>query len=204
MATVGTRWLTFLDTNDEHQWCETRFDPRVFIRFTDTMPCLAHVRDHAADLSIDVHFVFPGHQVALFAEPPAELIDTLKYIYCDNQQSIDAIIAQYGRRIAHNIFLAGDLEFEIGHLEVRLLHTLMRRAPEESHQRHAVASTAIQKLDNLRHIFKQNMFDQIGEQPTEWWLSITSFQRIIITRPLAVYCFFMCTCATFWVNCWDL
>jgi hypothetical protein len=167
MAVVGTRWLTFLDTGNEHPWCEARFDPRVFIRFTDATRCLIHVRDHMADPSIDVHFVFPGHQGDLLAAPPPEINDTLKYIYCPNQQVIDSIRAQYGRRIAQHIFLAADLEFEIGSLELHLLHSLMKRTPEDSIQRHAVASTAIQKLENLRHIFKQNMLDQLGEEPTE-------------------------------------
>jgi hypothetical protein len=169
MTSISTRLLTLFDVDDKHQWCDTRFDKLVFIRFNDIQSCKDHISIHVINPETDdVHFFFPNTQIKLIMNWPPEHSDTLKYIYyCEKPTTNDIkeIRKAYGRQA--KIFPVEDLEFEIGHVEVTLLRSLAKKEPDESLQRDKIASLAIQKVEGLRHSLKQMMIDKTGEQPTE-------------------------------------
>ncbi|CAF3685096.1 unnamed protein product [Rotaria sordida] len=167
MATPNTRVLTLLDPDNKHDWCDTQFNNKIFIRFIDSHLCHNHICTYIINQEMDVHFFFPDTQLELIMHWPSEHSDTRKYIYCRDQTSIKSIRETYGRCIAHKIFPADDLAFEIGHVQVALLRLLAKQAPEESPQRDEIASKAIEELECLSHMLKQMMIDQISEQPVE-------------------------------------
>ena len=169
MTNTSMRLLTLFDVDDKHQWCDTRFDNRVFIRFNDIQSCKDHISIHVINPEADdVHFFFPKTQIKLIMNWPPELNDTSKYIYyCEKPTTSDIteIRERYGRQA--KIFSVEDLDFEIGHVEVTLLRSLAKKEPDESLQRDKIVSLAIQKLECLRHNLNQMMMAKTGEQPTE-------------------------------------
>jgi len=167
MTTASTRVLTLFDPDDKHNWCDNRFNKQIFIRFVDSQLCRDHVRDHVTHPKLDVHLFFPGTQVELVKNWSPEYEDALKYIYCGDQTSINSIKETYGRRFAHKLFTVDDLEFEIHHVHVALLHSLAKQAPQESDERDRIISLSLGELDILRHNLKQMMIDETSEQPIE-------------------------------------
>jgi hypothetical protein len=168
MATITTRTLILSDPQDRHGRCDSQFDNRIFIRFIDPQDCRNHIRIHITNPDRDIYFFFPDAQVELITNwTPPDHSDTLKYIYCHDPTSPNAIRRRHGRRVAHKIFTADDLEFEIGHVQVALLYSIAKQAPEESSQRDELALIAMQQLDCLGHMLKRLMTDQLGESPIE-------------------------------------
>ncbi|CAF1165891.1 unnamed protein product [Rotaria sp. Silwood1] len=166
MALARARVLTFFDPGDKYEWYDNRFDKRIFIRCIDSHHCRNHICDHIKQ-DLDVHFFFPDTQLALIMGWQPEYIDTYKYIYCRDQTSINEIKQTYRKRFAQQIFLADELEFQIGHVQVALLHSLAKNMPEESPQRDEIASKAIEQLECLKHMLKQLKTDQLSEEPVE-------------------------------------
>jgi hypothetical protein len=167
MNIASTNVVTLFDPDDKYQWCNTKFDRRIFTRFTTHPLCLAHIETHLANDETDVHFFFPDTQIHAIITWTPDVNDTLKYIYCRDQTSIDLIKREYGRRVAHKIFLSHDLELAIRHVEIELLVSLKNQTHEGSAERDQVISTVMQKLDCLGHILKQQMTDQPSEEALE-------------------------------------
>ncbi len=167
MATPSTRVLTLFDPDDKHEWCETRFNEQIFIRINNPQLCHDHIRIHVTHPKLDVHLFFSDAQIKLITNWSPEHSDTLKYIYCPDQKSINSIRKTYGRCFAHKLFTADDLEFEMNHVQIALLHSLAKQAPEESDERNRLVSIAMQELDGLRHKLNQMRTDQTGEPPVE-------------------------------------
>jgi hypothetical protein len=168
MATITPRTLILSDPQNRHGRCDSQFNNRLFVRFTDLQDCRNHIRIHVTNPDCDVHFFFPDVQVELIKKwLPPDHSDTVQYIYCYPPTSPNSIKRKHGRRVAHRIFTAEDLEFEIGHVQVSLLYSKAKQAPEESSQRDEVALIAMQQLDCLGHKLKQLMTDQLGESPIE-------------------------------------
>jgi len=167
MANASTRVLTLFDPDDDHAWCDTRFNKQIFIRIKNSQLCDDHIRIHVKHPELDVHLFFSNTQVELIKTWSPEHRDALKYIYCHDQTSINSIRETYGRRFAHKLFTTDDLEFEINHVHIALLHSLAKQAPVESDERNKMVSIAIQDLDGLHHKLKQMMTDQPSEQPIE-------------------------------------
>jgi hypothetical protein len=167
MNITSTNVLTLFDPDDKYEWCNTLFDRRIFTRFITHPLCLAHINTHAANDETDIHFFFPDTQIHAIMTWTPDVNDTLKYIYCRDQTSIDSIKKEYGKRVANKIFPTNDLEFEIRHVEIGLLFSLKNRTPEGSDERNEIVSTAMEKLHCLGHILKQQMRDQPSEEVVE-------------------------------------
>ncbi|CAF2993781.1 unnamed protein product [Rotaria sp. Silwood2] len=167
MATSSTQVLTLFDPEDKHECYDTLFSNRIFIRFIDSHHCCNHICTHVVNQAMDIHFFFPDTELNLIMHWPPEHNDTHKYIYCRDQASINQIRTDHGRCVANKIFSVDDLEFEIRHVQITLLYSLAKQKPEESRERDEVASKTINELECLRHMLKQMMTDQMGEQPIE-------------------------------------
>lgn len=167
MATASTRVLTLFDPDDEHIWCDTRFDQQLFARIVDPQRCHDHIRAHIMHPELDVHLFFSDTQVELIKNWSPEYNDAVKYIYCSDQTAINTIREAYGRRFAHKLFTADDLEFEIHHVHIALLRSLAKQAPPESNERDRIISISLGEIDILSHNLTQMMTDQPSEQPIE-------------------------------------
>jgi hypothetical protein len=110
---------------------------------------------------------FPDVQIENIYSRPQEYGNIIKYIYCGENASIKSIRQTYGRRFAHKIFTVDDLEFQINHVHIELLHTSIRQAPENSPERDRLVTTALGEIDMLQHKLKQMMTEQLGQLPTE-------------------------------------
>lgn len=168
MGAPSAQSLTLLDTENQLQWCDRKFDQRIFIRFTNHDLCLEHVRHHVIRRSDeDMHFYFSDLQSELIENPQEEFNDIYKYIICRDEGSKASLWSNYGRDIARELVLLEDLEFHMGHLEISLLFALMKRQHYDSLQYQDVASIIQTKLDQLNHIMRQHAPIQSSEQPIE-------------------------------------
>ena len=166
MAAHSSRVLTLLDPEDEHGWCDTQFNSKIFIRFTDYSFCREHIDVQVASDQMDIHFFFPDTQLELIMNWPPDHRSSHNYIYCRDEASIQEIIGLYGDRIATKIFLVEDLEFQIYHVEIALLHALIKQEPNESYHRDIMVSNAVEHAECLAFMLRK-MIDQIGVQPLE-------------------------------------
>ena len=168
MAIATTQILTLFDPTDDYQWFDDRFKNEICIRIIDSMRCLNHIlciQSKRPDL--DVHLFFPAVQISNIYSRPQEYGNTIKYIYCRENSSINSIRQRYGRRFAHKIFTDDDLEFEINHVHITILHASMKQAPEDSTERKRLVLAAMGEIDMLQHNIRKMITDQLGQVPIE-------------------------------------
>ena len=157
------------DPDGEYPSYDVRFDQRVFIRFIEYPACLAHVVHHTTVLQRDVHLFFSSrHHQQLLQLPPTELDQAMKYVYCRDQVTKDQILTDYGRRLDRKIILDEDLEFELAHIQVKLLYALMKDLPEDSEERDQCGQAICNTLEETCCAVKKIMSSiPAGEAPTE-------------------------------------
>jgi hypothetical protein len=164
---VDVQTLTLLDQAGLYLWYNSRFDSRIFVRFNDHEPCLAHLQAYIPSNNIDLHFFLPASHCALIVSTPLDADHMKNYVYCRDKDSIHSIRATYGRRVAHKLILEEDLEFEMAHTEISLLFALMKQAPAESIERDEIATSATSELEILSHLFRQQIASQLGIEASD-------------------------------------
>jgi hypothetical protein len=160
--------LLFQDPDDRYGWCDTRFNRRILIRFTNHLLLLGHIQTNLPKYHAQIHLFLPDFQCPLIDTFQPQFNGFLKYIYCRDQQAVDLIENRYGRRADHKVFTINHLDFHLHHVTTELLYLLSQNAPDGSNDRNQFATIAMEELDMLGHLLKQLRDDQPADQPVEY------------------------------------
>lgn len=157
--------LVLLDLQNEYQNFEEIFDSQVFCRFTDKIRCLEHVSTRPANIRA-LHFFIPKSEHTIIG-PNIIFSNTIYYIYCIDNPSIDEMNEQYHFPMFVKIFNADSLWMN---LQGASIAHWIEQANRTQHQpdEHDVALQAGAELSNaLAEKLREHMIFKIGMQPDD-------------------------------------
>ena len=167
MDTVSTQLMVVLDPNSMHGWIDQRLACGILVRLIDAQACLDHFRVHGPRFKEQGHFFLPDTQSNLLNPPEPHLEKLRIYLFCHDQQSLEANQALYQERARFEVFLSDELQFAILHAEVALVRKLLKRSEAGSRDRDKLAEKKREVFQELEGQFDQFVSTQLSVEVAE-------------------------------------
>ncbi len=110
-------------------------DPRIFRHCSNGQECRDHISSQADSSKWNKHLFLPDFETELGEHAIPGLSDTLFYLYCHGQHSVDLNKQKFQKRALNRIFTVDDLPFYLYGAGIELLHKLLRNKPNGINER---------------------------------------------------------------------
>jgi hypothetical protein len=165
MTVISPSRLILLDLHDEHEKFEAIFNPQIFRRFVNKDQCSAHILSHLTNVRL-LHFFIPKSEHTVIGADSV-FLNTIYYLYCMDQASVDEMRQQYDLPMFVKIFNVQSLCTYLCQAAVAHLMEQAERSIHEPDEHDIALQAAAELSDALSQELYNHMIDKIGEQPTD-------------------------------------
>ncbi|CAF0856539.1 unnamed protein product [Rotaria sordida] len=160
MTVMNTSLLVLLDLQDEHKNFETIFDSHIFCRFTNKIQCLEHVSSRLTNIRL-LHFFIPKSE-HIIIDARLLFFNTIYYIYCIDQISINEMKQQYDYPMFVKIFHIKSLSTYLYQAAIAHLIEQAERRKHEPDEHDIALQAAAEFSDILANELYEYMIEKIG------------------------------------------
>lgn len=165
MTAKNPSLLVLLDLQDEYEKFERIFHSQLFSRFKNKAQCLEHILSRLPNIRLLHYFIPKSEHTEIGAN--VVFFNTIYYIYCMDQESINQMRRQYDFPMFVKIF---NVESLLTYLRQAAIAHLIEQAERRKHEpdEHDIALQAAAELsDALARELNQHMIDTTGVQPDD-------------------------------------
>ena len=164
MAAANTQLLTLFDPHNTFGAYNTHFDNRIFKSFDIGHSCVIHLITLSTTSKQLIHFFLPDNQTALIQGTRHLFINTVFYLYCTDQQSVESMRSQFKERALFKIFTADNLLYHLRTAAIDTFHQLAKSSPSESNEHDEWMMAARQQMIDIVHEYPQQMNTQLSRE----------------------------------------
>jgi hypothetical protein len=165
MTAINPSLLVLLDLQNEYERFERIFNAKLFCRFTTKTQCLAHVSSRFTNIRL-LHFFIPKSEHIIIGANIV-LFNTIYYIYCIDQESINEMKQQYDFPMFVKIFNVESLSTYLRQAAIAHLIEQAERTKHEPDEHDIALQAAAELADALSRELYDHMKDKTGVQPDD-------------------------------------
>jgi len=166
MTTINPFLLVLLDLQNEYQRFERIFNPQLLCRFNHKTQCLAYISSRLTNIRL-LHFFIPKSEHIEIIGDNISFFNTIYYIYCMNQESINQMKEQYNFPMFFKIFHVESLSTYLRQAAIAHLIEQAERTKHEPDEHDIALQAAAELADALSRELYDHMKDKTGVQPDD-------------------------------------
>jgi hypothetical protein len=166
MTTINPFLLVLLDLENEYEKFERIFNPQLLCRFNNKIQCLTYISSRLTNIRL-LHFFIPKSEYIEIIGDNINFFNTIYYIYCMNQESINQMKEQYNLPMFFKIFHVDSLSTYLRQAAIAHLIEQAERAKHEPDEYDIALQEASELSDALANELYKHMINKTGVLPDD-------------------------------------